>query len=72
MEKERPQTHKKKKTGIEVEAVTIEEAIKKALKQLNAKENEVSVKAVKEEQKGLFGMEGQKLAKIQVTLKPRK
>ena len=71
MKKKKAKTQKQGKTMIEVEAVTVEAAIKQALKQLNVKENEVSVKAVKEEHKGLFGMKGQKLAKIQVTLKPR-
>lgn len=57
---------------IEVEAVTIEEAIRKALKALNAKKKEVSITVLKEEHKGLFGMEGAQRAKIRATLKPQK
>jgi len=58
-----------KKKTIEVEAVTIAEAIKNALKVLKAKEKEVTIKVLKEEHKGLFGMKGADLAKIRVTLK---
>ena len=69
---------KKKKTiktetkTIEVEDVTVEAAIKKALKTLQAKKQEVNITVLKEEHKGLFGMEGADLAKIKVTLKPHK
>lgn len=63
-------TNKKTKTTtIEVEAVTIEEAIRKALKTLQAKKQQVEIEVLKEEHKGLFGMEGAELAKIRVTLK---
>ena len=58
-----------KKKTIEVEAVTIAEAIKNALKVLKAKEKEVTIKVLKEEHKGLFGMKGADSAKIRVTLK---
>ena len=61
--------NKERKT-IEVEAVTVEEAIRIALKTLKAEKNEVTIKVVKEEHKGLFGMEGAKRAKIKATLKP--
>lgn len=54
---------------IEVEAVTIEEAIRKALKTLQASKDQVTIKVLKEEHKGLFGMEGAELAKIKVMLK---
>ncbi len=57
---------------IEVEAITVEEAIKKALKMLDAKKNEVTIEVLKEEHKGLFGMEGAEKAKIKATLKARK
>jgi spoIIIJ-associated protein len=57
---------------IEVEAVTIEEAIRKALKMLKANKDQVTITVLKEECKGLFGMEGADLAKIKVTLKPQK
>ena len=59
-----------KKTGyVEVEATTVEEAIKKALKELHAKKEEVAITVLREEQKGLFGMQGADTAKIKVTLK---
>ena len=61
-----------KKTTIEVEAVTVEEAIKKALKTLQAREKEVTIEILKEEHKGLFGMEGAERAKIRVTMKSKK
>lgn len=48
---------------------TIEEAIKKALDELQVKRDNIVVKVVSEEKKGLFGMEGANPAKIKVTLK---
>ncbi|MBD3426938.1 MAG: hypothetical protein GF409_06885 [Candidatus Omnitrophica bacterium] len=54
---------------IEVEAVTREEAIKKALKMLHANKQQVEIKVLKEEHRGLFGMEGAEPAKVRVTLK---
>ncbi|MGB2601005.1 MAG: Jag N-terminal domain-containing protein [Candidatus Omnitrophota bacterium] len=63
-------TNKKEEvTTIEVEAVTIEEAIRKALKTLHANKQQVKIEVLKEERKGLFGMEGAELAKIRVTVK---
>lgn len=59
----------KKQTGIEVEGATVEDAIKKALSILNVSRDEIAVKVVCEEQKGLFGMEGAKPAKIKVRIK---
>lgn len=53
---------------IEIEDSTIAKAIQKALKMLRAKEQEVFIKVLKEEHKGLFGMEGAEPAKIRVTL----
>ena len=55
--------------NIEVEGSTVEEAIKKALEILNVSRDDVVVKIVCEEKKGLFGMEGAKPAKIKVFLK---
>lgn len=55
--------------SIEVEGSTVEEAIKKALELLNVSREEINVKIVCEEKKGLFGMEGAKPAKIKVSLK---
>jgi len=54
---------------IEVEGNTVEDAIKKALKLLNVTKDEIFVRIVCEEKKGLFGMEGEKPAKIVVSLK---
>ena len=48
-----------------------EDAISKALVELNVSRDEINVKIVCEEQKGLFGMEGVKPAKIKVTLKKK-
>ena len=55
--------------SIEIEGVTVEDAIKKALEILNVSRDEITVKVVCEEKRGLFGMEGEKPAKIKVTLK---
>ena len=55
--------------SIEVEGSTVEEAIKKGLEFLNVFREDVTVKIVCEEKKGLFGMEGAKPAKIKVSLK---
>jgi len=55
--------------SIDVEGATVEDAIKKALDILNVSREEVNIKIVCEEQKGLFGMEGAKPAKIKVSLK---
>jgi predicted RNA-binding protein Jag len=63
---------KKTLSQIEVEDVTVEKAIRKALKTLNAKENEVSVKVLKEGHKGLFRMKCAEHAKIRVTVSPKK
>ena len=56
-------------SSIEVEGLTVEEAIRTALKKLNVSREEIVVKVVSEEKRGLFGMEGEKPAKIKVTLK---
>ncbi len=55
--------------SIESDGATVEEAIQKALKELNVGRSSVVVKVVSEEKKGLFGMEGEKPAKIIVSLK---
>lgn len=54
---------------IEIEGPTVSEAIKKALKILNVPRSAVRIRVVCEEQKGLFGMEGAKLARIKVSVK---
>ena len=57
------------KKSIEIEGKTTKEAINAALKQLGVARDQVNVQVLSEENKGLFGMEGAKLAKIKVTLK---
>ncbi|HTY45215.1 MAG TPA: Jag N-terminal domain-containing protein [Patescibacteria group bacterium] len=56
------------KLGVEVEGRTIEEAIKKALKELKLPREKVKIEVLSEEKKGLFGMPGAKPAKIRVTV----
>lgn len=58
--------------SIEVEGTNVEEAIKKALDMLKVSREDVEVKVVCEEKKGLFGMEGAKPAKIKAILKNSK
>ena len=53
----------------EFEGATVGEAIKKALKFLKISRNDIVVKIVCEEKRGLFGMEGAKPAKIKIQLK---
>lgn len=55
--------------SLEIEGNTVEDAIKKALGLLGVSRESINVKVVCEEQKGLFGMEGAKPAKIKVSLK---
>jgi len=57
--------------SIEVEAGCVEDAINKALEQLGVSKDEVNIKIVCEEKKGLFGMDGAKPAKITVSLKSK-
>lgn len=63
------QDPRSKAQTIEVEAPTVEKAIKKALTALHVKKKEVTIDVLKEEHKGLFGMEGAGLAKIRVTMR---
>ena len=67
MEEKIPQENLPK--SIEVEGSSVEEAIRKALELLSASRDDVNVKIVCEEKKGLFGMEGAKPAKIKVSIK---
>jgi spoIIIJ-associated protein len=57
-----------KEVEIEVEGKTTAEAVRKALKQLKVQREDVKIEVVCEEQKGLFGMEGAKKAKVKVSL----
>ena len=58
--------------SIEVEGGTVEEAIKRAIDFFNVSREEITVKVMCEGKKGLFGMEGAKLAKIKASLKKNK
>jgi len=57
---------------IEIEAKSAGEAIAIALKKVRAKRDEIEIKILNEESKGLFGMEGSKKAKVKVTVKRKK
>ncbi|MBI4845024.1 MAG: Jag N-terminal domain-containing protein [Candidatus Omnitrophica bacterium] len=52
----------------EYEGSTVEEAIEKALNDLKLSKDKVKIKILREGTRGLFGMEGAKKAKIQVTV----
>ena len=60
---------KKESKSFEFEGSTVDEAISLALEDLKVSRDDIEVKIISEEQKGLFGMEGAKAAKIKVTLK---
>ena len=55
--------------SIEVKGRTSQEAIKAALKKLGVSRSQVKVEILAEEDKGLFGMEGARPAKVRVSLK---
>lgn len=59
----------KRKNSIEVEGATEEEAIKKALRELQVPREKVHIEIISEEAKGLFGMPGAKPARVKVTIK---
>ncbi len=54
---------------VEVEGKTTEEAIKIALRKLDAPREKVKIEILSEENKGLFDMKGSKQARIRATLK---
>ena len=56
------------KFSIEVEGKNIEEAVKKALRELKVNRDKVKIEVLSEEEKGLFGMPGAKPAKVRVSL----
>lgn len=58
----------KEDKAIEIEGNTVEEAIKKALQQLQLPRKKVKVEIISEEARGLFGMPGAKLAKVRVSV----
>lgn len=57
-----------KEKSIEIEGKNLEEAIQKALKELKVPRSQVKIEVLSEEEKGLFGMQGAKPAKVRVTL----
>jgi spoIIIJ-associated protein len=59
----------KEEKNIEFYGSTIDEAIKNALQELSVSKEELQIKVVSEEKKGLFGMQGEKPAKIIVNFK---
>ncbi|OIO36815.1 MAG: hypothetical protein AUJ74_00880 [Candidatus Omnitrophica bacterium CG1_02_44_16] len=60
---------KKKHIGeVEVEDKTLEAAVNKAVLLLGVPKEQVKIKVLAEAQKGLFGMEGAKPAKIRATI----
>jgi len=56
------------KFSIEIEGMTVREAVKKALKELKLPRDKVKIEILSEERKGLFGMPGAKLAKVRVSV----
>jgi spoIIIJ-associated protein len=56
----------------EFEGKTVKDAIELALQKLSVAKEDVDIKILCEEKRGLFGMEGEKPAKIQVYLKKEK
>ncbi|MCX5706611.1 MAG: Jag N-terminal domain-containing protein [Candidatus Omnitrophica bacterium] len=56
------------KKCLEIEARSVEEAIKKALRELKLPRNKVKIEVLSEETKGLFDMPGAKPARIRVSL----
>ena len=57
---------------LEAEGNTVEEAIEKALRELNLSRQSVKIQVLSEEKKGLFGMPGAKPAKVRVSVIPNK
>lgn len=60
---------KKNVQSVEFEGTDVEDAIRKAINHFSVSREDLSIKIVCEEKKGLFGMEGAKPAKIKVSLK---
>ncbi len=53
----------------EFEGNNLDDAINKAVQKLGVPKNKLDIKIVREEKRGLFGMQGAKSAKIMVTVK---
>ena len=58
--------------SIEVEGRNAQEALKIALKRLGVPRQNVNVKILSEENRGLFGIKGAKPARVRVTVKREK
>jgi spoIIIJ-associated protein len=61
--------NKDKLSEIEVEGKTTQEAVQKAIDILKVPKSKIRIQILSEEEKGLFGMPGSKLAKIRATIK---
>jgi spoIIIJ-associated protein len=59
---------KKNQKQLLYEGKNVEDAINKALSELNVSREQIKIKVISEESKGLFGMDGLKPAKIKVFL----
>ena len=57
------------KLSVEVEGKTVEDAVKKALKELRLDRDRVKIEVLAEGEMGVFGMPGAKLAKVRVSSK---
>jgi len=57
------------KKSIIVEAASIKDAIAIAVKRLQTTKDRIEIEILREEKKGLFGMDGSKFAKIRATVK---
>jgi len=60
-----------KKARVEVTGKTVEEAVRKALDELKLPRSKVIIEVLSEEEKGLFGMEGAKPAKVRVSIRDK-
>jgi spoIIIJ-associated protein len=58
----------KKNHSIEVEGETVQDAVKKALRELKLPRDKIKIEVLCEEKRGLFGMPGAKPAKIRATV----
>lgn len=57
---------------VEKSGKTVQEAIQAALDEMNVKEDSVDIEVIEEGNKGIFGIIGNKVAKVRVTLKEKK
>lgn len=60
------------KKSQEFDGATIDEAVKKAVAETGVSRENLNIRVVCEEQKGLFGMQGVSKAKIKVSKKEKK